>query len=81
MPSAGGMPTLSQVRGWGTTHLTEAATRWTTTATLWEDAFTEVATQINHPGGAPWEGVAAEAAQQAEHAIERAIPQPATLVI
>jgi len=63
MPSVGGMPTLSQVRGWGTAHLTEAATQWTTTATLWEDTFTEVATQMNHPGGAPWEGIAAEAAQ------------------
>jgi hypothetical protein len=30
---------------------------------VWEDAFTEVATQISHPGGAAWEGVAAEAAQ------------------
>ena len=63
MPSVGGMPTLAQVRGWGTAHLTEAATQWTATATLWEDAFTEVASQMNHPGGAPWEGVAAEAAQ------------------
>jgi len=63
MPSVGGMPTLSQVRGWGTAHLTDGAAKWTTTATVWEDAFTEVATQITHPGGAPWEGVAAEAAQ------------------
>jgi len=37
-------------------------------ATLWEDAFTEVATQMNHPGGAPWEGVAAEAAQHRAYA-------------
>lgn len=64
MPSVGGMPTLSQVRSWATTHLTEAATRWTTTATLWEDAFTEMAAQMNHPGGASWVGVAAEAAQR-----------------
>ncbi len=63
MPAVGGMPTLSQVRGWGTGHLTDAAAQWTKTAAVWEDAFTEVATQINHPGGAPWEGVAAEAAQ------------------
>jgi hypothetical protein len=57
------MPALSQVRGWGTAHLTEAATQWTTTAMVWEDAFTEVAAQVSHPGGAAWEGVAAEAAQ------------------
>ena len=63
MPSIGGMPTLSQVCGWGTAHLTEAARQWTTTATVWEDAFTEVATQITHPGGVLWEGVAAESAQ------------------
>lgn len=64
MPAVGGMPTLSRVRGWATHHLTEAATRWTRVATVWEDAFTELATQINNPGGTLWEGVAAEAAQQ-----------------
>jgi hypothetical protein len=63
VPAVGGVPTLSQVRGWGTAHLTEAAAQWTTTATVWEDAFTDVATQINHPGGTPWQGVTAQTAQ------------------
>lgn len=65
MPAAGGVvPTLSQVRDWDTEHLTEAAVFWTKTAGVWEDRFTELATRISAPGGIPWEGEAAEAAQQ-----------------
>ncbi len=58
------IPTLYEVRRWGTAHLTEAADAWTRTATVWEDQFTELVTQVAAPGGVPWEGQAAEAAQQ-----------------
>lgn len=60
----GGMPTLSQVENWDIDHLTEAATHWTATANVWEDRFSQLATRILNPGGTPWEGKAAEAAQQ-----------------
>ncbi len=61
------VPTLSAVRRWDTDHLTEAAGHWTRTATVWEDAFTELAARIGFPGGTPWEGDAAESAQQRSH--------------
>lgn len=65
MTSPGGAgPTLSQVRTWDTEHLIAAAAHWTKTATVWEHHFTHFATQISFPGGMPWEGEAAEAAQQ-----------------
>lgn len=57
-------PTLSEVRNWDTEHLTAAADHWSATATVWEDRFTEYATQVANPGGTPWDGTAAEAAQQ-----------------
>ena len=60
-------PTLSQVRNWDTEHLTAAADHWTKTATVWEDRFTRYATHVNNPGGTPWEGTAADAAQQRAH--------------
>ena len=60
-------PTLSQVRNWDTEHLTAAADHWTKTATVWEDRFTRYATHVNNPGGTPWEGAAADAAQQRAH--------------
>ena len=64
MPSGGPAPTLSQVKSWDTGHLTDAANRWTNTATVWENHFTALSAQIASPGGTPWDGVAAEAAQQ-----------------
>lgn len=65
MKSPGGtIPTLSQVRNWDIEHLTQAADHWTKTATVWEEKFTELAVSISQPGGIPWEGQAAEAAQQ-----------------
>jgi hypothetical protein len=63
MPAAGLGPTLSQVQTWDTEHLTEAATQWTSTATVWGDAFSQLSVQMPCPGGSPWEGEAAEAAQ------------------
>ncbi|GAY14068.1 WXG100 family type VII secretion target [Mycobacterium sp. shizuoka-1] len=64
MSAGGAAPSLSQVRAWDTGHLAEAADRWTQRATRWEAAFTDVSAQIASPGGTPWDGVAAEAAQQ-----------------
>lgn len=64
MPAVLSVPTLSQVKAWDSEHLTTAATQWTNTATVWEDAFTHVSTQVPCPGGLPWEGEAAGAAQQ-----------------
>jgi hypothetical protein len=64
MPSSGTTPTLSAVRVWDTTHLTEAASHWLKTATVWEDTFTRLSQTINNPGGSPWLGDAADAAQQ-----------------
>lgn len=64
MPSSGAAPTRSQVGSWDTSHLTDAATHWTNTAAVWENHFTALSEQIGSPGGAPWEGVAADAAQQ-----------------
>ncbi|WP_445167509.1 hypothetical protein ACTXG7_27545 [Mycolicibacterium sp. Dal123E01] len=43
--------------------MTDAATRWTANAIMWEDAFTHLSTHITDPGGTPWDGIAAEAAQ------------------
>jgi hypothetical protein len=63
MPARGPVPTLSAVRSWDTDHLTDAATHWTNTATVWEDAFDNVFQQVPAPGGTPWRGDAAEAAR------------------
>jgi hypothetical protein len=64
---AWGIPTLSQVRSWGTEHLTDAAQSWTRTATVWEDTFTQLTTRIGFPGGTAWEGAAADAAFARAH--------------
>ncbi len=61
------MPTRSEVENWDTEHLDAAADHWSKTATVWEDCFTQYAHQVANPGGAPWEGDAAEAAQQRAH--------------
>jgi hypothetical protein len=63
MPASGLVPTLSQVQTWDTEHLTEAASQWTSTATVWGDSFTRLSAQMPCPGGSQWEGEAAEAAQ------------------
>ena len=57
-------PTLSQVQAWSTDHLTDAAGSWTRAATLWEGSFTQLSRQVGAPGGTPWLGAAADAAQQ-----------------
>lgn len=55
--------TLSQIREWDTQHLTSAARHWSTTADRWVDAFAQLERLAYSPGGTPWEGAAARAAQ------------------
>lgn len=57
------IPSLSQVRDWDTAHLTDAADRWSATARTWDSVFDQVASHMLRPGGAVWEGAAADAAQ------------------
>ncbi len=57
-------PTLSQVQSLDTGYLREAADLWTRTAELWEQVFTEIRDRMSTPGGTPWEGRGAAAAQQ-----------------
>jgi hypothetical protein len=37
-----GLPTLSQIRGWGVDHLIEAAEHWTATADRWDGVHGQV---------------------------------------
>ncbi|GFG52286.1 hypothetical protein [Mycolicibacterium agri] len=60
--------TLSQVRCWDSEYLTEAALHWSRTADRWNDAFTQIERLTHSPGGTPWEGAAASAAQDRAHA-------------
>lgn len=57
------MPTLTQIRNWDTAHLTDAAQSWTARAEDWERSFTNVENAARAPGGLPWLGAAADAAQ------------------
>jgi hypothetical protein len=58
------LPSLSQISGWDTEHLSRAATDWSSAAERWEDAFDSVHRGMLAPGGAAWEGAAADAAQE-----------------
>ncbi|TGD84693.1 hypothetical protein BayCH28_25220 [Mycolicibacterium sp. CH28] len=66
MPAAvgTGLPGLSQILSWDTTHLSQAASDWLSTAKYWEDVFTRMHGGTQSPGGTVWQGVAAEAAQE-----------------
>jgi len=69
MPASGGSAlTLSRVRRWDTEHLTAAAGHWSRVATVWEDAFTDLAARTRRPGGSQWDGDAAESAQARTYA-------------
>ena len=57
-------PSLSQILGWDTAHLDQAATDWVNTAEHWEGSFTSAHRDTLSPGGISWQGQAAEAAQQ-----------------
>ncbi|WP_204800908.1 hypothetical protein [Mycobacterium riyadhense] len=58
------LPTLSQVQVMDTAYLREGSAYWTRTANLWEEVFSEVHRRASTPGGTPWEGQAAAAAEQ-----------------
>jgi hypothetical protein len=64
MAVSAALPTLSQVQAMDTTHLREASAYWTRTANLWEEVFSEVHKRVWAPGGTPWTGRAAAAAEQ-----------------
>ena len=59
----GAVPTLSWIEAFTTAPLTAAAPRWSATADLWEQSFTQLARDVLRPGGAEWTGDGAEAAQ------------------
>lgn len=61
------LPTLSQVQSLDTAYLREAAASWSQTAQLWEQVFTGIRGRVSAPGGTPWQGEGAEAAQLASH--------------
>jgi hypothetical protein len=58
------LPTLSQVQTLDTAYLREAAQYWTRSGNLWEQALAEVHERMATPGGVPWKGQAAAAAQE-----------------
>lgn len=66
MPSLGGpaLPSLSQIVGWDTTHLSRASADWRSAAQRWEDAFDSMHRGTLAPGGTVWEGDTADAAQE-----------------
>jgi hypothetical protein len=55
--------TRSQIEGIETAHLAAAATSWAATAEQWEEHFTTIHKGTLSPGGTPWEGTGADAAQ------------------
>src|SRR5262245_9837872 len=55
-------PTLTQIIGCDTAHLTAAGAHWLNAAHAWEEVFTDVYKRIKSPGGRVWEGQAADAA-------------------
>ena len=58
MPSLGGpaLPSLSQIVGWDTAHLSQASADWRSAAQRWEDAFDGMHRGTLAPGGTVWEG-------------------------
>lgn len=50
-----GAPSLSQILGWDTAHLHQAATDWVNTAEHWEGSFTSAHRDTLSPGGTSWE--------------------------
>jgi hypothetical protein len=62
------LPTITAIENWDTANLTTAANHWILTAKTWERAFTEISERMPNPGGAPWEGIAASAAERRTYA-------------
>lgn len=61
--SGTGAWTRSQIEGCQTEHLHFAATAWTSDADVWESHFETIHRGTLSPGGTPWEGAGADAAQ------------------
>ncbi len=62
--SAATVPSLSQIVSWDIQHLEDAARGWSATAQQWENSFSCVHCESLAPGGAAWDGEAADAAQE-----------------
>jgi uncharacterized protein YukE len=60
---SGGLPTLTQIRGWRTEHLRSAAERWSAAAQTWTAVYDEITAGVQAPSGTPWEGEASAAAR------------------
>ncbi len=56
--------TLSQVRSLDTGYLSEAAEYFEHTGNLWDEVFAEIHERSSTPGGTPWAGQTADAAQE-----------------
>lgn len=63
MAPPGGLPTLSWIENFTTAHLTQLDADFTRTANLWEDSFSQLASDMLRPGGHEWTGPSAEKAQ------------------
>ena len=57
---SGGLPPLSELLAWSTSHLTDGAAQMEATADRWENLYTDMWTDIR---GVGWRGVAADAAK------------------
>jgi uncharacterized protein YukE len=60
---AAGLPTVSQIQGWQTDHLSAAAKRWKMAADTWTTVYGEIAEALPAPHGTVWQGDASQAAQ------------------
>ena len=56
--------TLSQVRSLDTGYLSEAAEYFERTGNLWDEVFAEIHERTSAPGGTPWAGQTADAAEE-----------------
>jgi hypothetical protein len=62
--TASPLPTKSQLQRWESTHLTDAASQWRSSATQSEDLFDQHRATVAAPGGTEWGGEAKDAALQ-----------------
>ena len=58
------VPTLTEIRRWDPGRLTHTGSQWETTAASWENTFSELTTELDTPGGRPWDGVTADRARR-----------------
>lgn len=62
------MPTLSEITNWDVAHLEQASSDWIRSARMWERHFGTLHREAMAPGGADWDGRAADAAQHRTYA-------------